>query len=231
MVSEEIRNAIPPWRFFTACPLLAAVLICSAESADAADAGTPNTEWDYRSYLRYSAAVAPASFNSVAIATQISVATLLRQRGADPGDQRLILSASFDDNTAWESLRYGVGLCANLPEAGQVHFNLYVRPNATRPGLRWQLQPAGLPIITDDSRPTWSIGGFVDYSRSHDEAGQHNHNRLGIAPQLILNLGPLLHVPGDAQASFQYAYWRSEAQADAALPQSRAMQMALRWRF
>lgn len=233
MVGEEIRNAILQWRFFTACPLLVAALACSAKSPDAVEEGNASEanpaqpSWQYRDYLIYNAPPSAAAFSNLSPSAQISIAEFLRRQdvGAGEATRKLLLSASFDNRADWESIRYGLGIFANLPEAGQFHFNLYVRPNAQRPGYRWQLQPTGLPIASDPGHQRWSIGGFVDYSRGHDRT----HSRISVAPQLILNLGPLLHLPGDAQASVQYAYWRSTMDNDA--PQNLALQMALRWRF
>lgn len=234
MVSDEIRNAILQWRFFTACPLLVAALTCNAKSPDATDDIDPVKsnptlpDWHYRDYLLYNAPPSAAAFSNIGGATaQISIGELLRRRNIDPGDnaRRLLLSASFDNRADWESIRYGLGLFTNLPESGQFHFNLYVRPNAQRPGFRWRLQPTGLPIATSAGHQIWSIGGFVDYGRGRDGLRDH----IGVAPQLILNLSSLLRMPGDAQASVQYAYWRSTVDNDA--PQNLALQMALRWRF
>jgi hypothetical protein len=233
MVSDEIRNAILQWRFFTACPLLVAALTCHAKSPDETDranaskanATIPN--WHYRDYLLYSAPPSAISFNGPGVTTQISIGELLQNHHIDSanGARKLLLSANFDRRADWESIRYGLGLFANLPESGQFHFNLYVRNNAQRPGYRWQLQPTGLPIATSTGHQNWSVGGFVDYSRGR--AGLHD--RIGVSPQLILNLSPLLHLPGDAQASIQYAYWRNTL--DNYAPQNRALQMALRWKF
>ncbi len=233
MVSNEIRNAILQWRFFTACPLLVAALTCNAKSPDATDdanaAGTIATSpnWNYRDYLLYNAPPSAAAFNAMAPVAQISIGEFLRQRSikSDETTRKLLLSAGFDNRADWESIRYGLGLFANLPASGQFHFNLYLRPNAQRPGFRWQLQPTGLPIATDTGHQSWSIGGFVDYSRGREGL----HDRVSVAPQLILNLSSLLHLSGDAQASVQYAYWRSAMDNDA--PQNLALQMALRWRF
>jgi len=229
MGSNGIFNAVSQWRLLTTCPLLAAALACHLESAEAStsDATISLANWRYRDYLLYSAPPSFASFNNVGASTQISVGELLRRRNMDPDDtgRKVLLSAGFDNRTDWESFRYGVGLFSNLPESGQFHFNLYVRPNAQRPGFRWQLQPTGLPIAANAGHQNWSIGGFVDYGRGR----QGLHERIGVSPQLILNLSPLLHMPGDAQASIQYAYWRSAVDNDA--PQNRAVQMALRWRF
>jgi len=233
MVSNEIRNAILQWRFFTACPLLAAALTCNAKSPEIAAGSntdvitTSSPGWNYRDYLLYNAPPSATAFSRQSRTAQISIVELLHRQNIDSGEatRKLLLSASFDDRAEWESIRYGLGLFGNLPESGQFHFNLYVRPNAQRPGYRWQLQPTGLPIATNPGHQNWSIGGFVDYSRGHDGA----RNRISVAPQLILNLSPLLHLPGNAQASVQYAYWRSTMDNDA--PQNLAWQMALRWRF
>lgn len=233
MVSDEFRNAILHWRFLTACPLLAAALACNAkspESADdnsAADASSAQPSWRYSDYLLYNAPPSVTAFGNLSPSAQISIAEFLQRQNVDSGEttRKLLLSASFDNRADWESIRYGLGIFANLPEAGQFHFNLYVRPNAQRPGYRWQLQPTGLPIATETGRQNWSIGGFVDYSRGRDGV----HSKVSVAPQLILNLSPLLHMPGDAQASVQYAYWRSTMDNDA--PQNLALQMAFRWRF
>lgn len=232
MVSEEFRNAILQWRFFTACPLLVAALTCNAKSPDGNDdAGSPaspsSSNWHYRDYLAYNALPSNATFNSMGPVAQISIGDLLKRQDvdSDSSSRRLLLSAGFDNREDWESIRYGLGLFANLPEAGQFHFNLYVRPNAQRPGYRWQLQPTGLPLAADPGHQIWSIGGFVDYGRGREGL----RDRISVAPQLIINLSSLLHLTGDAQASIQYAYWRSSIDNDA--PQSLAMQMALRWRF
>jgi hypothetical protein len=233
MDGNGIRNAILQWRFFTACPLLVAALTCHAKTPDAADEIDPVKssptlpEWHYRDYLLYNAPPSTTGFSNIGATAQISIGELLRRRDIGIGDnaRRLLLSASFDNRADWESIRYGLGLFTNLPESGQFHFNLYVRPNAQRPGFRWRLQPTGLPIAASAGHQIWSIGGFVDYARGR--AGVRE--RIGVAPQLILNLSPLFHVPGDAQASVQYAYWRSALDNDA--PQNLALQMALRWRF
>lgn len=227
MDGDEIRFAIAQWRSLATCPLLAAILTCSSECAHADDDSAFTPRWNYRDYLLYSAPPSPATFSRTTSVTQISVAALLEQGNIDSGRtaKNLLLSAGFDARAEWESIRYGLGFFTNLPEAGQFHFNLYVRPNAQRPGYRWQLQPTGFPIAADAGHQTWSIGGFVDYGRSsHGQSA-----RVGVAPQVILNLSPTLHLPGDAQASIQYAYWRSTLDNDA--PQNRALQMALRWRF
>lgn len=233
MVSDEIRNAILQWRFFTACPLLVAALTCHAKSSEtandvsAAEATSASPSWHYRDYLLYNAPPSITTFSGLSPGEQISIAEFLQRpsTGSDAAARKLLLSASFDTKADWESIRYGLGLFANLPESGQFHFNLYVRPNAQRPGYRWQLQPTGLPITTEPGHQNWSVGGFVDYSRGHYGV----RSRISVAPQLILNLSPLLHLPGDAQASIQYAYWRSTIDNDA--PQNLALQMALRWRF
>lgn len=233
MARDEIRNAILQWRLFTACPLLAAALACHAKSAEAADAADtieanamiPN--WHYRNYLLYSAPPTPATFSNMGATPQITIGEFLHRDSIDSGEttRKLLLSAGFDNRADWESIRYGLGLFANLPESGQFHFNLYVRPNSQRPGYRWQLQPTGLPITPSTGHQNWSVGGFVDYGRGHEGV----RDRIGVSPQLILNLSSLLRLPGDAQASVQYAYWRSTMDNDA--PQNRALQMALRWRF
>ncbi len=233
MVSYEIRNAILQWRFFTACPLLVAALTCNARSPDEAeDANIVETKpsslpnWHYRDYLLYNALPSAALFGTPGPIAQISIGEFLRRQNADAGETRkILLSASFDTRADWESIRYGLGVFANLPEAGQFHFNLYVRPNAQRPGYRWRLQPTGLPIAANAGHQNWSIGGFVDYARGRDGL----RNRIGVAPQLILNLSPLLNIPGDAQCSVQYAYWRNSL--DEGAPQKLALQLALRWRF
>lgn len=232
MAGDEIRNAILQWRFFTACPLLVAALTCNAKSPEGDDGNTvaansTQPSWQYRDYLLYNAPPSAAAFNNLSPSAQISIAEFLRRQNVDSGEttRKVLLSASFDNRADWESIRYGLGIFANLPEAGQFHFNLYVRPNAQRPGYRWQLQPTGLPINSDAGQQNWSIGGFVDYARGNAAV----HSRISVAPQLILNLSPLFHLPGDAQASVQYAYWRSTMDNDA--PQNLALQMALRWRF
>jgi hypothetical protein len=233
MVSDEICSAILQWRFFTACPLLLAALTCNAKSPDATDesatggSAPASSNWHYRDYLLYNAPPSATAFNNMSPVAQISIAEFRSHPNVDSGEstRKLLLSAGFDNRADWESIRYGLGLFANLPEEGQFHFNLYVRPNAQRPGFRWRLQPTGLPITADSGHQNWSIGGFVDYGRGRDGF----HDRISVAPQLILNLSPLFHLPGDAQASVQYAYWRSTMDNDA--PQNLALQMALRWRF
>lgn len=227
MGSDDIRYAITQWRSLAACPLLAALLTCSAECAYADDDTVVTPRWNYRDYLLYSAPLSPTTFSRTPSMTQISVAELLEHSTFDSSGapKNLLLSAGFDTRAEWESIRYGLGFFTNLPEAGQFHFNLYVRPNAKRPGYRWQLQPTGFPVAADAVHQSWSIGGYVDYGR----ASRGQSARVGVAPQLIVNLSPALHLPGEAQASFQYAYWRSTL--DNEVPQNRALQMALRWRF
>jgi hypothetical protein len=227
MGKENFCSAILQWRSLTACPLLAAALACHVEAADAEENTTPIASWHYRDYLLNNAPPSFATRNSTGVMTQIGVAELLQQRNIDANSniRKLVLSAGFDNRADWESFRYGVGLFAPLPESGQFHFNLYVRPNAPRPGYRWQLQATGLPVSADAGPQRWSVGGFVDYGRGRDGL----RSRIGVAPQLILHLSPLLHMPGEAQASVQYAYWRSAFDNDA--PTCRAMQMALRWQF
>ncbi|PTU29047.1 hypothetical protein [Stenotrophobium rhamnosiphilum] len=227
MLDDDIRILVAQWRSLATYPLLVAALTCSAKCAHAADNSTATPRWNYRDYLLYSAPPSPAMFGHPQNMTQISIGQILQQRNINSGGaaRNLLLSAGFDTRADWESIRYGLGFFTNLPEAGQFHFNLYVRANAKRPGFRWQLQPTGLPIVSESGHQNWSVGGYVDYSRA--QRGQST--RVGVAPQLILNLSPTLHVPGDAQASIQYAYWRSTLDDDA--PQGRALQMALRWRF
>lgn len=227
MGSDDIRFAITQWRSLATCPLLIAFLTCSSECAHADDDIVITPRWNYRDYLLYSAPPSPAIFKPVTGMTQISVGAFLKQGNINSAAaaQNLLLSAGFDTRADWESIRYGLGFFTNLPEAGQFHFNLYVRPNAQRPGYRWQLQSTGFPIVAEAAHQIWSIGGYVDYGRaSHGQSA-----RVGVAPQLILNLSPALHLPGDAQASLQYAYWRTTL--DNEVPQNRALQMALRWRF
>jgi nucleoside-specific outer membrane channel protein Tsx len=225
MVSDEVRVMFTQWRRLAACPLLAATLACNARCADAAEGDAPATAWRYRDYLLYSAQPSPATFGNTAANPQVSIGDLLQRRDASFGAApHLLLSAGFDDRADWESIRYGLGLFANLPESGQFHLNLYVRPNAQRPGLRWQLQPTGLPLVTSASHQNWSVGGFLDYGR-----GRGGLSNVGFAPQLTLNLRRLLHLQGDAQASVQYAYWRSDLDDDR--PRDRALQAALNWQF
>jgi len=227
MIRSEFRMFVAPWRSIAGYPLIAVVMTCCAQSACADDNGSELAPWRYRDYLLYSAPPSLSAFRPIIEITPVKVGDFLHRRNIDSGSasSHLLLSAGFDTRADWESIRYGLGVCADLPESGQFHFNLYVRPNAQRPGLRWQLQPTGLPIVTSAGHQNWSIGGFVDYSRAHDD----QRGRVGIAPQLILNLSPLLQLPGDAQASVQYAYWRSTLDTDAA--QNRALQLALRWKF
>ena len=212
----------------TGAVLLALLTFALNPTRSAADESVPASDWRYHDYLRYSAAPSSTAFSNVLIAgPQISLTDLLPHQARMPEAHRnLMLSASFDTRADWESIRYGLGVFANLPDEGQFHFNLYVRPNAQRPGLRWQLQPDGLPMTGNATRHLWSIGGFLDYGRGR--AGLHSS--IGFAPQLIVNLGPVLGLPGDAQASFQYAYWRSDTGADP-FEARRAIQATLAWRF
>ena len=226
MGRDRIEVVDARWRSCAAWALFVA-LACITPCTHAADGDTPATSWRYRDYLLYSGAQPAPIFDSGLLAgPQISIAELLRQNDRSFGAMHnLILSAGFDNRADWESIRYGVGLFACLPESGQFHFNLYVRPNAQRPGLRWQLQPTGLPTVNDSGHRLWSIGGFLDYGRGR--AGLHSS--IGFAPQLIVNLGTLLQWPGDAQASLQYAYWRSDLGDDRT--SRRALQAALIWHF
>lgn len=229
MITDDIRILLTPWRALAGYPLVAVALGCCAQSARADDAAPETSRWQYRDYLLYSARPSLNTFNPTLHAAQINVGDFLQTKnlGVSSAADHLSLSASFDTRADWESIRYGLGVFTNLPQSGQFHFNLYVRPNAKRPGFRYQLQTSELLIATNSGHQNWSIGGFVDYGRG----GRHEdqHTRIGVAPQLLLNLSPLFKLPGDAQASVQYAYWRSAMDDDA--PQNRALQMALRWRF
>lgn len=227
MGHERRRMLNRCWHWSVACSLLACVCIGNAASALAADGDAPIAAWQYRDYLRFSSTQPLSVTDSTWLAsTNINIGGLLHPQDLrDSVSRKLVFSAAFDNRAAWESIRYGLGMFADLPDAGQLHFNLYVRPHAQQPGLRWQLQPDGLPFASDAKRRLWSVGGFLDYGR--DRRGLHSS--IGFAPQLIVNLSPLLHLPGDAKASLQYAYWRSDA---ADTPDSgRALQATLTWGF
>lgn len=130
----------------------------------------------------------------------------------------------FDRN--FPSLRGGIGLDVDLPEAGNLHLNLLPprRGNASGEGLRWQLSADE----SQDLRQLWSVGGTVDRVRSGESPGQLGEQKLALTPQLILDVDALTGMNGDARLIVQRAQWRDSRSGEDV---GRVWQVNLRWRF
>jgi len=136
-------------------------------------------------------------------------------------------SWTFSDE--WRRARGGVGLDVEITESGNLHLNLVPAREGADRGVRWQLGGDGHARRTS----LWSLGGGVDLVRMMEvgqrEPGSHNHQRLVLSPQLVLDLDQLAGAPGSAQLTLQQTYWR-EAASRRAMP-DRVWQLTLGWRF
>lgn len=128
------------------------------------------------------------------------------------------------------SLRGGVGLDVELPDAGNLHLSLFPDDDDPQRGRRWQLSTRR----EGAHGRLWSLGGCVDVVRTEPERPQaverpYTDRELTVAPQLILDMDRLAGLPGNAQLLLQHANWRdgvTERYTD-----GRVWQVNVRWRF
>jgi len=134
-------------------------------------------------------------------------------------------SWKFDDRR-FPSLRGGIGVDIDLPEAGNLHLNLLPRKDkaVTGDGLRWKLSADE----SDDRQQKWSLGGTLDRVRSGDGPGQPGESKLAVTPQLILDVDALTGMSGDAKLTLQRAQWRDSRSGEDV---GRVWQINVRWRF
>lgn len=116
-------------------------------------------------------------------------------------------------------IRDGLGFDFDLPDAGNLHLNLYTNRQARSRGMRIDMADT-----RHDGQKLWSLGATLDSARQSGGS-----DAISIVPQLMLDLDGLFDTDLQWQALIEYGHWQPLRQR--LTTNARVAQLSLRLRF